>query len=92
VPPLHFKLRTHVPPMTTPHDPSRKAFRDEAVKIAEEFSKCQEQHRALMQALYDNSVDTGTFEKLSLDQHEKLLRLKRVKLELQERRTGGGKA
>lgn len=74
---------------TAPESPKR-FFQDESLAFAEEFARCQDAHRALMQALYDNAVDAAMFRELCLKQQDDLLRLKRMKLDLKEKRLSRG--
>ncbi|HET6568186.1 MAG TPA: hypothetical protein VFG50_09490, partial [Rhodothermales bacterium] len=68
-------------------EPPTKLLQSDSLAFAEEFARCQDAHRALMQALYDNEVDDEMFRELCLKQRDDLIRLKRMKLDLKQKRS-----
>jgi hypothetical protein len=66
---------------------SNRQVRDElSNRFADTIGTYQQDHRALMDALYDDGISMEAFEMLSARIHEEVNTLKRVKMELKRQR------
>jgi hypothetical protein len=68
------------------HKNPRETRDDLAAYFAEVIGKYQDDHSALMKALYDDHVSIEEFERLSEQVHQDIIGLKHIKAELKQQR------